>query len=80
MRKISLHDAQTNLSSLVEQAARGSSAVITIQDQPQAVIIGIEEWNRLQNPISFGRLLVQSGLEDDDIPARNSSALGTNEF
>ena len=80
MFKISMQDAQTDLSSLVEHAAQGKSSVITTEGQPQAVIIGIEEWNRLLRTKSFGRLLALSGLEDDDISARNSGPLGTIEF
>ena len=80
MREISLQDAQNNLSSLIEHAMQGESTVITSDGQPQAIIIGIEEWNRYQNANTFGRLLVHSGLEDDDIPARNPCPLGTIEF
>ena len=80
MIKISLHDAQTNLSSLVKHVAQGKSAVITTEGQPRAVIIGFEEWIRLQSANSFGRLLALSGLEDDDISARNPGPLETIEY
>lgn len=79
MRQISLHDAKTNLSSLVEHAAQGNSAIITIEDQPKAVIIGIDEWNKIRNAqLSFGRLLASSGLDENDIPPRNQIPLGRN--
>lgn len=76
MQQVQLREAKARLSAIVENAALGESALITRRGQPRAVIIGIDEWNRLRRVPSFGRLLAASGLEDEDIPPRNRSPLG----
>ena len=76
MQQVQLREAKARLSAIVENAALGESAVITRRGQPRAVIIGIDEWNRLRRVPSFGRLLAASGLEDEDIPPRDRSPLG----
>ena len=73
MREIQLREAKARLSALVEDAAQGESAVITRHGKPRAVILGIGEWNRLRRVPSFGRLLLASGLEDNDLPSRDAS-------
>ena len=73
MREIQLREAKAKLSALVEDAAQGEAAVITRHGKPRAVILGIGEWNRLNRVPSFGRLLLASGLEDDDLPSRDAS-------
>ena len=73
MREIQLREAKAKLSALVEDAAQGEAAVITRHGKPRAVILGIGEWNRLNRAPSFGRLLLASGLEDDDLPSRDAS-------
>ena len=75
MRKVPLRDAKATLSSLVEQAAHGETAVITRHGKPRAVILGIEEWNRLRDVPSFGRLLLCAPLADEDLPPRDPSPL-----
>lgn len=73
MREVQLRQAKATLSSLVEGAAQGEAAVITRRGRPRAVLVGIEEWERLSGVPSFGRLLLASGLEDGDLPARDRS-------
>ena len=73
MREVQLREAKAKLSALVEDAAQGETAVITRHGKPRAVILGIGEWNRLNRVPSFGRLLLASGLEDDDLPSRDAS-------
>ena len=68
-----MREAKARLSALVEDAAQGESAVITRHGKPRAVILGIGEWNRLRRVPSFGRLLLASGLEDNDLPSRDAS-------
>jgi len=75
MRTVQLREAKAKLSALVEGAANGESSVITRHGRPRAVILGVEEWNRLRHVPSFGRLLTVSGLNDDDIPPRDTSPL-----
>ncbi len=76
MQRVQLREAKAKLSAIVENAALGESAVITRHGKPRAVIVGIDEWNRLRNVPKFGRLLAASGLEDEDIPPRDRSPLG----
>lgn len=80
MHQVQLREAKAKLSAIVENAALGESAVITRRGKPCAVIVGIDEWNRLRNVPTFGRLLAASGLEDEDIPPRDRSPLGDSEL
>ncbi|MCY3980804.1 MAG: type II toxin-antitoxin system Phd/YefM family antitoxin [Alphaproteobacteria bacterium] len=73
MRTVQLREAKATLSALVEGAAMGDTAVITRRGQPRAVLVGLDEWNRLSQVPSFGRLLATSGLEEADIPPRDTS-------
>lgn len=73
MKQVQLRDAKAKLSTLVEDAAHGQSAVITRHGKPRAVILGIDEWNRLRDVPSFGRLLASAPLEDGDLPPRDAS-------
>lgn len=67
MQQIPLRDAKVRLSALVEAAAEGNAAVITRHGKPRAVIIGIDEWDRLRRVPSFGSLLSSLPTEDDDV-------------
>ena len=67
-RTVQIREAKANLSALVDSAARGESAVITRRGQPRAVLVGLDEWNRLRQVPSFGLLLAASGLEEGDLP------------
>ena len=71
MRKIQLREAKATLSALVEEAAHGEISVITRHGKPRAVIVGVDEWNRLRDVPSFGRLLVAAPLEEGDLPPRD---------
>ena len=71
MRTVQIREAKANLSALVDSAARGETAVITRRGQPRAVLVGLDEWNRLRQVPSFGRLLAASGLEEGDLPPRD---------
>lgn len=73
MRQVQLREAKARLSALVDGAARGESAIITCHSKPRAVILGIDEWNRLRAVPSFGRLLLASELEDGDLPPRDTA-------
>lgn len=75
MRLIRLREARAVLSSLIEDAARGEGSIITSRGEPRAVLVGIDEWNRLSRVPSFGHLLLASGLEDDDLPPRDAEPL-----
>lgn len=73
MREVQLREAKARLSALVEDAARGHSAVITRHGKPRAVIVGIQEWNRLRDVPSFGRLLATAPLHEGDLAPRDTS-------
>ena len=73
MREVQLREAKVKLSALVEEAAQGETAVITRHGKPRAVILGVDEWNRLRQVPSFGRLLLSSPLEDGDLPPRDTN-------
>lgn len=75
MHEIQLRDAKAGLSALVEKAAHGEAAVITRRGTPRAVILGVEEWDRLRRVPAFGRLLVSAPLEDADLPPRDATPL-----
>lgn len=73
MREVQLRDAKASLSALVEGAALGDTAIITRHGRPRAVLLGVDEWNRLRNVPSFGRLLVSAPLGGPDLPPRDAS-------
>lgn len=75
MHEVQLRDAKARLSALVEDAAHGEAAVITRYGAPRAVILGVEEWERLRRVPSFGRLLVSAPLEGADLPPRDATPL-----
>ena len=70
-------DPDTGRPGTLDAAGRGEGAVITRHGRPAAVILGYEEWERLSNVPSFGRLLMAAPIEDGDLPER--SALGLRE-
>jgi antitoxin Phd len=71
MRKIQLKDAKAKLSTVVDDAVRGKPSVITRHGKPEAVLLSYEEWERLSQVPSFGRLLMSAPVEDDDVPSRS---------
>lgn len=75
MRTVQLRDARDTLSALVEKAAHGEPAVITRRGKPRAVLLGVEEWDRLCQAPSFGRLLLSAPLEGADLPPRDEAPL-----
>jgi antitoxin Phd len=75
MREIQLHHAEVALSAVVDAAVRGEPSIITRHGRPQAVVIGFDEWQRLANVPSFGRLLMSAPLAPGDLPERDGSPL-----
>jgi antitoxin Phd len=80
MREIQLKDAKANLSAVVDEAMDGNPAVITRHGKRQAVVLSYQDWERLSNVPSFGRLLMAAPMTEDDLPTRNASALRTNDL
>jgi antitoxin Phd len=75
MRKIQLRDAKASLSAVVDQAIRGKPSIITRHGKPEAVVLGFDDWERLSQVPSFGRLLMAAPLDSNDLPKRNPSRL-----
>jgi prevent-host-death family protein len=73
MHHIQLRDAKAQLSAVVDAAQQGEASVITRHGKPAAVILGYEEWQRLSKVPSFGWLLMNSPLEEGDMPERDQS-------
>ncbi|WP_352640010.1 type II toxin-antitoxin system Phd/YefM family antitoxin [Mesorhizobium sp. M0220] len=56
MREISLKDARTILSALLDQVVAGEPAVITRRGSKQAVILSFQNYEKLARVPSFGQL------------------------
>ena len=70
MHEIQLRDAKATLSAVVDQARQGEPSIITRHGRRAAVILSFEEWQRLSQVPSFGRLLMEARLEREDLPKR----------
>jgi len=73
MKEIQLRDAKASLSAVVDEAVQGKPAVITRHGKKQAVVVSYEEWLRLSDVPSFGRLLMAAPLVGSELPKRNRS-------
>ncbi|MBY0334044.1 MAG: type II toxin-antitoxin system Phd/YefM family antitoxin [Acetobacteraceae bacterium] len=73
MKEMQLREAKARFSAVVDAAEEGEPSLITRHGKPAAVVIGFEEWKRLSQVPSFGWLLMNSPLEDGDIPERDQS-------
>ena len=80
MREIQLRDAKANLSAVVDDAIGGKPAVITRHGKKQAVLLSYQEWQRLSQVPSFGRLLMAAPATADDLPPRNRARLRATKF
>ncbi|WP_428375104.1 type II toxin-antitoxin system Phd/YefM family antitoxin [Lichenicoccus sp.] len=70
MQQIQLRDAKATLSAVIDQARQGEPCIITRHGRPEAVVLGFDEWQRLSQVPSFGRLLMAAPLDADDVPPR----------
>ncbi|WP_445221757.1 type II toxin-antitoxin system Phd/YefM family antitoxin [Bradyrhizobium sp. Pa8] len=75
MREIQLRDAKANLSAVVDEAVGGKPAVITRHGKKQAVVLSYQEWRRLSQVPRFGRLLMATPAQAEDLPSRNRAKL-----
>jgi antitoxin Phd len=80
MREIQLRDAKSGLSALVDNALGGEPAVITRHGKREAVILSYQEWERLSQVPSFGRLLMAAPLSPDDLSPRDAASPRQTEF
>ncbi|MBE7213175.1 MAG: type II toxin-antitoxin system Phd/YefM family antitoxin [Gluconacetobacter diazotrophicus] len=70
MNEIRLEDAEATLSAMIDGALRGQPSVITRRGRPEAVVVSFAEWQRQSRTPSFRRLLMETGLEPEDLPRR----------
>ncbi|MBI1621741.1 type II toxin-antitoxin system Phd/YefM family antitoxin [Aquamicrobium zhengzhouense] len=70
MREIQLKDAKATFSAVVDQAVRGNPAIITRHGRKEVVVLSFEEYEKLSQVPSLGRLLAAFPGEDSDLPAR----------
>jgi len=80
MQEIQLRDAKATLSAVIDKAAHGEPVIITRHGKPTAVIIGFQEWQRLADVPSFGRLLMAAPIEPGDLPDRSQAGLRDTEL
>jgi antitoxin Phd len=73
MREIQLKDAKATLSSVVDDAVAGEPSIITRHGKREAIVLGIEDWERLARVPSFGRLLMSAPIAPGDLPRRSRS-------
>jgi len=79
MREVQLRDAKAAFSSVVDQAAKGETTLVTRHGRPVAVVIGYEAWQRLAgNRPSFADLLLafpgEADFPRDPAPPRDLDA------
>jgi len=70
-----LKEAKASHSAIVNEAARGKPSLATRHGQPQAVVLGFADWERLSSVPSFGRLLMSAPLEPGDLPKRKRARM-----
>lgn len=75
MREVGLREAKATLSALVDKAGHGEPSIITRHGRPEAVIIGIEHWERLRRDPQFSGLPPSAPIEDGDLPERDMTSL-----
>ena len=73
--EVQLRDAKATLSAVIDQALRGEPSIITRHGRREAVVLSYDEWQRLSNVPTFGKLLAASPLMDDDLPGRGDAGL-----
>jgi antitoxin Phd len=76
MREFQLNDAKAGLSSIMDAAVRGEPSIIARHGKPEAVVLGIEEWKRLERLTkvpSFGGLLMSAPVSSGDVQKRNQT-------
>jgi antitoxin Phd len=80
MKEIQLKDAKATLSRVVDEVLAGEAAVITRHGRKEAVMISWTEFQRLNKVPSFGWLVANSPLQEDDIAERKPARALTNPF
>ena len=60
---------EATLSAVIDQARQGEPSIITHHGRPEAVLPSLDEWQRLSQMPSFGRLLMAAPLDADELPS-----------
>ena len=71
MNHINLKEPNLTLADLIDKVNQGQEAtLITIDEQKQAVLVSLEEWNGLQETLYLSSI---PGVKDDLIIGKNTS-------
>jgi antitoxin YefM len=71
MNHINLKEPNPTLANLIDQVNQDQQAtLITINEQKQAVLVSLEEWNGLQETLYLSSI---PGVKDDLIVGKNTS-------
>ena len=76
--QINIHEAKTQLSRLIERAARGEEIVIARAGRPVARLVGLDRAQRPRRPGAWrGRVRIHADF--DDLPAEIAAAFNGDE-
>jgi antitoxin Phd len=75
VKELQLKDAKASLSAVVDDAVRGKPSIITRHGKPEAVVLGMKDWERLSRVPSLARLLMAAPIEKGDVPRRSKSPI-----
>jgi prevent-host-death family protein len=71
MNQINLKEPNPTLANLIDQVNQDQQAIlIIINEQKQAVLVSLEEWNSLQETLYLSSI---PGVKDDLITGKNTS-------
>jgi antitoxin YefM len=71
MNHINLKEPNPTLADLIDKVNQGQQAtLITVNEQKQAVLVSLEEWNGLQETLYLSSI---PGVKDDLIVGKNTS-------
>jgi len=75
VKELQLKDAKASLSAVVDDAVRGMPSIITRHGKPEAIVLGMKDWERLSSVPSLARLLMSAPIEKGDLPRRSKSPM-----
>jgi prevent-host-death family protein len=75
VKELQLKDAKASLSAVVDDAVRGTPSIITRHGKPEAIVLGMKDWERLSRVPSLARLLMAAPIGKGDLPRRSKSPM-----
>jgi prevent-host-death family protein len=75
VKELQLKDAKASLSAVVDDAVKGTPSIITRHGKPEAIVLGMKDWERLSRVPSLARLLMSAPLDKGDLPRRSKSPM-----